>query len=154
MKKKPTKPKAALTPPADSRSAASLPAGYAELLRELKARIRAAQIRAALSVNRETVALYWQIGRDILQRQQQQGWGAKVIDRLSFDLREAFPEMKGFSPRNLKYMRAFAAAWPDEQFVQQLAAQIPWGHNVRILSTATAVNSLCLRNIRTPYRRS
>jgi predicted nuclease of restriction endonuclease-like (RecB) superfamily len=60
-------------------------------------------------------------------------WGAKVIDRLAVDLKKAFPEMKGFSPRNLKYMRAFAEAWPDEEFVQQAVAQIPWGHNVRIL---------------------
>lgn len=79
------------------------------------------------------VLLYWQIGRDILTRQQQQGWGAKVIDRLAADLRDSFPEMKGFSPRNLKYMRAFAKDYPDEQFVQQVVAQIPWGHNVRIL---------------------
>ncbi|MGH9854968.1 MAG: PDDEXK nuclease domain-containing protein [Blastocatellia bacterium] len=136
MKKKSpnaAKSETALTPPARSRSASALPAGYAELLRELKARIRAAQIRAAVSVNRETVWLYWQIGRDILLRQQQQGWGAKVIDRLSSDLRVAFPEMKGFSPRNLKYMRAFATAWPDEEFVQAVLAQITWYHNIAIL---------------------
>jgi predicted nuclease of restriction endonuclease-like (RecB) superfamily len=136
MKKKSpnaAKPETALTPPARSRSATALPAGYAELLRELKARIRAAQIRAAVSVNRETVRLYWQIGRDILLRQRQQGWGAKVIDRLSSDLRVAFPEMKGFSPRNLKYMRAFATAWPDEEFVQAVLAQITWYHNIAIL---------------------
>ncbi|MGH9899816.1 MAG: PDDEXK nuclease domain-containing protein [Pyrinomonadaceae bacterium] len=108
-------------------------AGYDELLSELKDRIRRAQVRAALAVNRELVLLYWQIGRDILERQQRQGWGAKVIERLSADLRRAFPEMKGFSPRNLKYMRAFAEAWPDEPFVQQVVAQIPWGHNIRIL---------------------
>lgn len=107
--------------------------GYDEFLHELKTRIRTAQIRASLSVNRELVLLYWQIGRDILIRQKQQGWGAKVIDRLSADLRNAFPDMKGFSPRNLKYMRALAEAWQDEPFVQQLVAQIPWGHNVRIL---------------------
>lgn len=77
--------------------------------------------------------LYWQIGRDILARQAEQGWGAKVIERLSQDLRAAFPEMKGFSPRNLKYMRAFAEAWPDEEFVQQAAAQLPWGHNLVLL---------------------
>jgi predicted nuclease of restriction endonuclease-like (RecB) superfamily len=70
--------------------------------------------------------LYWQIGRDILQRQQQQGWGAKVINRLATDLQQAFPEIKGFSLRNLKYMRAFAQAYHDEQFVQQPAAQIPF----------------------------
>lgn len=107
--------------------------GYDDFLRDLKDRIRTAQVRAALSVNQELVLLYWQIGRDILLRQQQQGWGAKVIDRLSADLRQAFPEMKGFSPRNLKYMRALATIYPDEQFVQQAVAQIPWGHNVRIL---------------------
>lgn len=86
-----------------------------------------------LAVNRELVLLYWQIGRDILDRQAQQGWGAKVIDRLAQDLRSAFPDMKGFSPRNLKYMRAFAEAWPDSEFVQQVAAQLPWGHNAVLL---------------------
>ncbi len=77
--------------------------------------------------------LYWQMGRDILERQQQQGWGAKVVDRLAADLRRAFPDMKGFSPRNLKYMRAFAEAWPDEQFVQEALAQITWYHNIAII---------------------
>jgi len=110
-----------------------LPSGYGELLEELKARIRAAQIRAAVGVNRELVFLYWQIGREILNRQQQEGWGARVIDRLSADLRREFPEMSGFSARNLKYMRAFAEAYPEEAIVQQLVAQLPWGHNVRIL---------------------
>lgn len=111
----------------------SPPAGYADWLAELKARIHTAQQRATLSVNRELVLLYWQIGRDILARQAAQGWGAKVIDRLSQDLRAAFPDMQGFSPRNLKYMRAFAEAWPESEFVQQAAAQLPWGHNVVLL---------------------
>ena len=84
--------------------------GYEEFLGELKERIKQAQVKAVLAVNRELILLYWQIGRDILLRQQQQGWGAKVIDRLAADLRKAFPEMKGFSSRNLKYMRAFAEA--------------------------------------------
>jgi predicted nuclease of restriction endonuclease-like (RecB) superfamily len=109
------------------------PEGYADWLADLKARIHGAQQRAALAVNRELVLLYWQIGRDILARQAEQGWGAKVIERLSQDLRAAFAEMKGFSPRNLKYMRAFAEAWPDEEFVQQAAAQLPWGHNLVLL---------------------
>lgn len=113
-----------------------LPKGYDSFLTELKDRIRHAQLRAALSVNRELVLLYWSIGRDILARQSEQGWGAKVIDRLGADLRKAFPEMTGFSPRNLKYMRAFAEAWPDEQFVQQVAAQIPWFHNCVLLDRA------------------
>jgi predicted nuclease of restriction endonuclease-like (RecB) superfamily len=100
-------------------------ADYEQLLRELKNRIRSAQVKAALAINRELVLLYWQIGREILQRQGQEGWGTKVIDRLAKDLKQEFPEMKGFSSRNLKYMRAFAEAWTDEQIVQQLAAQIP-----------------------------
>jgi predicted nuclease of restriction endonuclease-like (RecB) superfamily len=109
------------------------PAGYAEWLAEIKVRVHEARQRAALSVNRELVALYWRIGRDILERQERQGWGAKVIERLSRDLRKAFPEAKGFSPRNLKYMRAFAQAWPEPEFVQQAAAQLPWFHLCTLL---------------------
>jgi predicted nuclease of restriction endonuclease-like (RecB) superfamily len=104
-----------------------IPADYSAWLGDLKTRIHAAQQRATLAVNCELVTLYWQIGNDILTRQAAQGWGAKVIDRLANDLRTAFPEMKGFSPRNLKYMRAFAAAWPDAAFVLQHAAQIEAG---------------------------
>ena len=113
----------------------ALPNAYAALLSDLKAQIRTAQTRAALSVNRELVVLYWHIGRVILQRQQAEGWGAKVIDQLSRDLKAEFPYMKGFSPRNLKYMQQFAAAWPDEQMVQQVVAQIPWGHNIILLQS-------------------
>ncbi|MCI0534575.1 MAG: DUF1016 N-terminal domain-containing protein [Verrucomicrobiales bacterium] len=116
-----------------------LPASYPRLLEEeeIKARIRAAQTKATLAANREMILLYWEIGRDILQRQTDEGWGAKVIDRLSNDLRAAFPSHQGFSPRNLKYMRAFAAAWPDELIVQQVAAQIPWFHNCLLLDRLT-----------------
>lgn len=112
-----------------------VPQGYAEWLAELKTRIHTAQQRAALAVNRELVLLYWQIGRDILVRQAEQGWGAKVkvIERLAHDLRVVFPEMKGFSPRNLKYMRAFAQAWPDAEFVQAVLAQLPWYHQLALL---------------------
>ncbi|PIG97171.1 PDDEXK nuclease domain-containing protein [Deinococcus sp. UR1] len=111
----------------------TLPDDYAALLGDLKGRIRSAQTRAALAVNRELVLLYWHIGQSILTRQAQEGWGAKVIDQLARDLKAEFPDLKGFSPRNLKYMRAFAAAWPDPEFVQQLAAQLPWFHNVALL---------------------
>ena len=114
-----------LTPP---------PAGYADWLADLKGRIYTAQQRATLAVNRELVLLYWQIGRDILTRQANQGWGAKVIERLAQDLRSAFPEMKGFSRANLMYMRAFAEAWPDAEIVQQAVGQLPWGHNLVLLS--------------------
>jgi predicted nuclease of restriction endonuclease-like (RecB) superfamily len=110
-----------------------LPGGYAALLRDLKERIQQAQVRAALAVNRELVLLYWQIGREILTRQEQAGWGARVIDRLAADLRREFPELKGFSPRNLKYMRAVAAAYPEQSFVQQVAAQLPWFHHCVLL---------------------
>lgn len=110
-----------------------LPAGYATLLAALKRRIREAHVRAALAVNTELVILYWHIGHEILKRQHRQGWGARIIDRLSADLRAAFPEMKGFSPRNLKYMRAFAVAWPALEIVQQLAAQLPWFHSCLLL---------------------
>jgi predicted nuclease of restriction endonuclease-like (RecB) superfamily len=110
-----------------------LPEGYDALLRSLKERVRSAQLRAFLSVNRELVLLYWGIDRDILARQNEHGWGAKIIDRLALELRREFPDITGFSPRNLRYMRALAEAWPDEPIVQQLVAQIPWGHNVRIL---------------------
>ena len=109
------------------------PEGYADWLLDLKSRIHTAQQRAALAVNRELVLLYWQIGRDILARQASQGWGAKVIERLAHDLRTAFPQMKGFSPRNLKYMRAFAEAWPDAEFVQAVLAQLPWYHQLALL---------------------
>jgi predicted nuclease of restriction endonuclease-like (RecB) superfamily len=112
---------------------ALVPEGYAQLLADLKRRIQAAQVRASLAVNRELVLLYWQIGRDILDRQERERWGAKVIDRLAADLKGAFPEMKGFSPRNLKYMRAFGEAWPEEAFVQAVLAQITWYHNLAIL---------------------
>lgn len=119
---------------------ALIPDGYGSFLADLKQRICDARTRAGLAVNRELVLLYWRIGRDILARQQEQGWGTKIIDRLSSDLRIAFPEMKGFSSRNLKYMRAFAQAWPEESIVQQLVAQLPWGHNVRILDRVSQAN--------------
>lgn len=108
-------------------------AGYGELLEELKSRIRTAQIRATVAVNRELVLLYWRIGREILERQAEMGWGAKVIDRLSADLRRAFPDASGYSSRNLKYMRTFAEAYPDEAFVQGVLAQITWYHNLTLL---------------------
>ncbi|MEE1653862.1 MULTISPECIES: PDDEXK nuclease domain-containing protein [Brachymonas] len=127
--------------PTQSEQAVSLlpvPEGYALWLDELKGRIHGAQQRAALAVNRELVQLYWQIGRDILQRQATQGWGSKVIERLAHDLRVAFPGMKGFSRANLMYMRAFAEAWPDAAIVQQAVGQLPWGHNLVLLSRLKA----------------
>src|SRR6266478_1876715 len=109
------------------------PESYGQFLDDLKSRIQAAQVRASIAVNRELVLLYWQIGRDILDRQQREKWGAKVIDRLAADLKRAFPDIKGFSPRNLKYMRALAEVWPEESFVQAVLAQITWYQNLAIL---------------------
>jgi len=109
------------------------PEGYQLLLVDLKERIRSAQIKAALAVNRELVSLYWQIGREIVERQREHGWGTQVIDRLATDLRQEFPEMKGFSRRNLHYMRAFATAYPDRASMEQAAINIPWGHTMRLL---------------------
>ena len=112
---------------------AALPRDYAEALATIKSRIQQERVRVVLAANAAMVLLYWDIGRVILDRQERAGWGAKVVDRLAADLREAFPAMKGFSPRNLKYMRAFAAAWPERAIVQQAAAQLPWFHNCLLL---------------------
>ena len=109
--------------------------GYASLLAELKERIRTARLKAAVAVNEELILLYWSIGRDILDRQTTAGWGARVIDRLAADLRRDFPEMTGLSPRNLKYMRAFAEAFPEREIVQQVVARLPWGHAIKLVES-------------------
>ncbi len=102
----------------------ALPTDYAPLLAEIKARVQATRTKAALAANRELLALYWDIGRLVLDRQRQEGWGTKVIGRLSEDLQREFAGQQGFSPRNLKYMRAFAEAWPNTAIVQRPVAQI------------------------------
>lgn len=127
-----------------------VPHDYPALLAELKTAIGTARLKASLSVNRELTELYWRIGHDILDRQSTAGWGAKVIDRLASDLGAAFPGMKGLSARNLKYMRAFAEAWPDPAIVQQLVAQLPWGTTSGSLSPSRSQRSAA----GTPNRRS
>jgi predicted nuclease of restriction endonuclease-like (RecB) superfamily len=112
---------------------AGLPADYAKTLESIKRRIRAERLRTVLSANSAMVLLYWDIGQFILYRQEKSGWGARVIDRMAFDLHKAFPDMQGFSPRNLKYMRAFSAAWPERAIVQGPLAQITWYQNVALL---------------------
>ena len=107
--------------------------GYELALAEAKRTIQAAQTRAVLAVNSEMISLYWHLGQLLINRQETQGWGSKVVERLSNDLRAAFPSMTGLSVRNLRYMRAFAVAWPGEPIVQQLAAQLPWGHHQLLL---------------------
>src|SRR5664279_5193039 len=114
-------------------STRSMPAWYPDLLASVSDHIETGRPRAISAANREMLATYWAIGNDILARQKQEGWGARVIDRLSADLRERFPDAKGYSPRNLKYMRAFAAAWPDPAIVQRSAAQLPWRHHMVLL---------------------
>ncbi|MFA5343957.1 MAG: PDDEXK nuclease domain-containing protein [Kiritimatiellia bacterium] len=112
---------------------AELPPDYAATLADLKKRIQETRIKTVLSANAAMILAYWEIGQIILKRQASEGWGAKVIDRLSFDLRDAFPDMQGLSPRNLKYMRTFAATWPDRAIVQGPLAQITWYHNLALL---------------------
>lgn len=107
--------------------------GYAALLERLKAEISSSRIRAALKVNEELIALYWRIGKEIADRQQLEGWGAKIIETLSHDLRHEFPDMKGLSRRNLIYMQAFYANYGGGEFVPRAVAQIPWGHNRLLL---------------------
>ena len=122
---------AAAFPVAPPRS--ELPRDYGDILREIKGRIREERLRVVMTANSAMVLLYWDIGRLILNRQERAGWGARIIDRLSADLREAYPDMKGLSPRNLKYMRAFAAAWPARAIVQEVLARIPWYHHLALM---------------------
>jgi predicted nuclease of restriction endonuclease-like (RecB) superfamily len=112
---------------------AGLPKDYAKTLETIKQRIRQERLRVVLSANSAMVLLYWDIGRFILDRQKVSGWGARVIDRMAQDLHKAFPDMDGFSPRNLLFMRGFVEAYPNISIVKQLVSQIPWGHIVRLL---------------------
>ena len=110
-----------------------IPPDYRGVLEEIKRRVRTQRVRVVLAANSAMVLLYWDIGRTILDRQRNAGWGTRVIDRLSIDLGRSFPEMRGFSTRNLKYMRAFAAAWRNRAIVQRLIAQLPWRQNITLI---------------------
>jgi len=112
---------------------ARMPADYADFISDLKSRIRQERTKAVLAANSALVMMYWEIGASILARQRESGWGAKVIDRMSHDLKEEFPDMSGFSPRNLKYMRKFAESWTDREIVQRTIAQIPWRSNIALM---------------------
>lgn len=107
---------------------------YADFLDALKRRIRSAQMKAVLAVNQELILLYWQIGNEVLTRQEEQGWGGKVIDRLAADLKREFPDMVGFSKTNLKYMRAFAEAYSEIEISQRSVGQLPWRHNIALFT--------------------
>ncbi len=106
---------------------------YTKLLCALKERVASSRYKAVLSVNKELILLYHHIGTQILEAQKKQGWGAKIIDQLSKDLGHEFPEMQGFSTRNLKYMRKFSEEYTDILFVQEVLAQLTWYHNVTLL---------------------
>lgn len=134
--------------PRDGRNVKALPAGYRALLENLKARIRSAQAKATLTVNRALIALYWNIGKAIVERQRAQGWGGAVVERLARDLQREFPGTSGFSPRNIWRMRSFYLAWSgrNEEFVEtasrttrqvlpQAATELPWFHNVALIET-------------------
>ena len=111
----------------------AMPKDYSKALADIKQRIQRERLKVVLSANAAMVLLYWDMGQFILERQLKSGWGSKVIERLAADLRKAFPDMKGFSPRNLKYMRSFASGWPDKTIVQRVIAQIPWRSNIALL---------------------
>lgn len=106
---------------------------YLTFLNTIKKDIQTSRVKAALAVNRELILLYWRIGNEILTRKKEQGWGSEVVKALSQDLKHTFPEMKGFSERNLVYMQTFASSHPDYESTQQLVAQIPWGHITHLL---------------------
>lgn len=103
---------------------------YREIFETVKNQILKSQYKAMQAVNKELIFMYWHIGKIILENAE---WGNKFIDNLSIDLKMEFPEITGFSVRNLKYMRKIAQEYPDFEFVQQVVAQIPWGHNLVLL---------------------
>ena len=114
---------------------------YLEWLNNLKSKIRTTQIKAALSANSELIKLYWDIGKDIFEKQEVKGWGNSIVESLSKDLKAEFPDMKGFSRRNLFYMKKFYNFYKsDFEKVQRLVAQIPWGHNILIISKSQNIN--------------
>ena len=108
------------------------PDPYLTLLSDLKARIGSAQVRAAVAVNTELVSLYRQVGTALNEQVRAAGWGAKILDQLACDLKLAFPDLGGFSPRNLRYMRQFAAAWPAPEFWQAPLAKLSWYHHLAL----------------------
>lgn len=139
------------------RAAYKLPASHPApaMLEDIKSRIQAAQIKAALSVNRELIELYWDIGGSIVKRQRKEGWGKSIVEKLSRDIKKEFPDITGFSVQNIWYMRAFHRAWAggisnlqqpigelDGKNLPQAVGDLPWGHNLQLLS-----------KLKDPYRR-
>ncbi|MDQ5861391.1 MAG: DUF1016 N-terminal domain-containing protein, partial [Actinomycetota bacterium] len=114
-------------------TASSMPDWYPDLLASVAIQINTGRFRAVATANQELVRSYWSIGHELLARESKEGWGSKVVTRLSTDLRDQFPEARGFSPRNLRYMKTFAAAWPDTTMLQTASATLPWSHHVLLL---------------------
>ena len=112
---------------------------YKTFLQDIKKRILSSQIKAAISVNKKLIELYWEIGSRVYLKQKSEGWGAKTIEQLAKDLKSTFPDMKGFSLRNIKYMVHFAKSYPDFKIRQQAVAQIPWGHNILLLQKLNTI---------------
>ncbi|MDF7820183.1 PDDEXK nuclease domain-containing protein [Runella sp. MFBS21] len=117
-----------------------LPDDYSRLLEDLKAEIRTARLRAISAVNAELLKLYWKVGKVIISQQENQGWGAKVIAKLADDLRKEFQDMKGFSPRNLLYMKQYAALYELDQITQPPVAQLPWAHHVILMDKVKSLD--------------
>ncbi|MEA3301684.1 MAG: DUF1016 N-terminal domain-containing protein, partial [Pseudomonadota bacterium] len=115
-----------------SKLSKQLPDDYAVLLAEVKERIRSAQYEALKAVNKELVALYWDIGKLIVERQDREGWGKSVVERLANDLQNEFPGVKGFSVQNLWYIRQFYLEYHDNEKLQPLVGEIGWSHNLVI----------------------
>ena len=108
-------------------------ADYRQWIGAIKDRVQRVRLKALMMANAEQNLLYWDVGHEILEKQDAEGWGSKIVERMSKDLTSAFPDMKGWSPRNLKYMRAFAAAWGRHEIVQAPLAQLPWYHHLTLL---------------------
>ena len=113
---------------------------YKELISGIKFQIKNSRQKALLAVNEQLLILYWNIGNIILEYQDKSGWGAKVVDSIAKEIKLEFQDLKGFSPRNLKYMRKFALEYKNLEFVQQVVAQIPWSHNVVLMDRIVDVN--------------
>ncbi len=105
---------------------------YAKFLEQIKTDIQQTQLKAALSVTQELILLYWRIGKELSTKIKVEKWGTKVIDSLAKDLAKEFPGIAGFSPRNMRYMRAFAENYVDANFATAVA-KLPWGHNITLL---------------------
>ena len=106
---------------------------YNNFLSTIKQQIQQAQVKAVIAVNNQLIQLYWKVGCEIIRRQESQKWGSKVIKRLSQDLKSSFPDLRGFSERNLLYMKQFARNYPDFEIAQPPVAQISWSHNTILL---------------------